>query len=259
MMKNLKFLIVVAGAALFTYSLESNIVHQLPAGFVFLTDIDPTIIESSRYYSDDNFTGHRVEGYAQPRIICTKQAAQQLKQAHEIFKKRGYNIVVYDAYRPQSAVDSFMKWSQNVRDQKMKTLYYPTIDKKDLFKLEYIHSHSGHSCGNRFDLTLIEIGKSLTPIMCSERIITNGESILFLDDNTVDMGSAFDLFHEASHHDTVLIEDSYTKKRNFLRSIMIQYGFEPYALEWWHYSLKEEPCPMKYFEFVYIDTLTNTL
>jgi zinc D-Ala-D-Ala dipeptidase len=85
----------------------------------------------------------------------------------------------------------------------------------------------------------------------------NGDEISFLDDNTVDMGSSFDLFHEISHHDSSLVDPSQNEMRNFLRTTMKKYGFEEYKYEWWHYTLKNEPYPETYFNFVFVPEEIN--
>lgn len=217
--------------------------------FVFLTDIDPTIIENVRYYGVENFLGKPVPGYTKNRIICTQQAASQLKKVQEDLKNQGFQLVVYDGYRPQKAVDAFMRWSTDSSDQQAKEQYYPNVDKKDVFTLGYVAEKSGHSRGSTFDLTLIPLSQSLKPITITKRLLKNGEEIPFLDDNTVDMGSSFDLFHIVSHHDTALIDESALQMRNLLRAIMKKHNFKDYQEEWWHYTLENEPYPNTYFDF----------
>lgn len=222
---------------------------NMPKDFVYLTDIDPTIIENVRYSTNENFMGRQVPGYASDRVICTKVAAEKLKLVNEDLKKQGYKIVVYDGYRRQRSVDAFMKWSKDAKDQVAKEYYYPTIDKRDVFKLGYISEKSGHSRGSTFDLTIIKSDQDLKPIVYSKRKLKAGEEITFLDDNTVDMGASFDLFHEASHHDNKLIAAEYSERRNFLRSVMKKHGFKEYKEEWWHYTVRDEPYPDTYFNF----------
>src|SRR5580704_7241434 len=133
---------------------------KLPEGFVFLTDTDPTIIESVRYHTTDNFLGRQVGGYQTNKIICTKDAAIQLKKANEYFQEHGFKLVVYDGYRPQIAVDEFREWGNNLNDISAKKYYYPTLEKKDLFEDGYVpQKTSEHSRGSAFDLTLIDINR----------------------------------------------------------------------------------------------------
>ncbi|KKQ33024.1 MAG: D-alanyl-D-alanine dipeptidase [candidate division TM6 bacterium GW2011_GWF2_37_49] len=222
-------------------------------GFVYLSEIDPTIIISPRYSTTENFVGKIVDGYKQPVIILTKQAAEALKQVQQEVVKDGYNLVVYDAYRPQRAVNHFMLWSTNIADQTKKSYYYPRVDKDKVFELGYVAARSGHSRGSTVDLTIIKLEKSLHPIQEIKRTLLDGFEITLLDDGTVDMGSSFDLFDEASHHQNNLIEEQFKHLRNYLMTAMIKHGFKPYAEEWWHYTLKNEPYPasedISYFDF----------
>lgn len=231
--------------------LSSNVKSAMPSDFVFLNDIDPSITIHIRYATTDNFVGRPIDGYQYVnKTVCTRQAAQALKAVQDELQQHGYKLVVYDAYRPQRASDEFMKWSQDVNDQIMKLQYYPALNKADVFKEGYVAKQSRHSGGSTFDVTIIEKGKELKPLTYSQRTIKTGQKIPFLDDATVDMGSSFDLFHPVSHHDTTLIDKSFTQKRNFLRNIMKKYGFQEYKEEWWHYTLKDEPYPRTCFNFV---------
>ncbi len=237
------------GALLLVTGCDTKLDNPLPEGFVYLTNIDPSIIEQSRYATGENFLNKSVDGYENKRIICTKEAANKLKLVHADLKLQGYKLVVYDGYRPQRAVNEFISWSKDINDQAAKPYYYPTIDKRNVFKLGYVCEKSSHSRGSTFDLTLIKINEPLKPISYSTRVIKNGEVIPILDDNTVDMGSNFDLFHEVSHHDSPLINSDQTKMRNLLRNSMKRHGFKDYQEEWWHYTLESEPYPNTYFDF----------
>jgi zinc D-Ala-D-Ala dipeptidase len=221
--------------------------------FVNLSEIDPTIIVSLRYYSHENFTGKRVTGYENPVVILTLQAAQALKQVQEDVKKNGYSIVVYDAYRPQRAVNSFSTWAQDISDQLKKTHYYPRVNKENVFDLGYIMTRSGHSRGSTIDLTLIPDGQSIHEINEQKRTLLDGFTITYLDDGTLDMGSSFDLFDVVSHYENSLIEDSYKVRRVYLKKVMEKYGFKNCAEEWWHFTLLDEPFPAdqdsSYFDF----------
>lgn len=223
---------------------------SMPKGFVFLTDIDPSIIESVRYYGHENFTGRPVPGYTINRIIMTSKAAEALKQVNESLKKKGYQLVVYDAYRPQRAVDAFIDWGKHPEDNKEQPLYYPTLQKHEIFEEGYVSPKSQHTRGSTVDLTLIPLNQSLKPIQISTRTLSNHETIPFLDDNTLDMGASFDLFHRVSHHKSILITAKQQENRDLLRSEMEKAGFQPYDTEWWHYLLKNEPFPDTYFDFV---------
>jgi len=223
-------------------------------GFVYLHEIDPTIIISLRYATNENFVGKPVDGYKKSLAIMTRQAAEALKKVQERVKKDGYSLVVYDAYRPQQAVDHFVRWSEDVNDQLKKTQYYPRVNKADVFDLGYVAKRSGHSRGSTIDLSLIKDGKSLHEIKERNRKLLDGYTIKILDDGTIDMGSSFDLFDTSSHYENNLIKDKFKKLRTYLKNVMEEFGFKNYADEWWHFTLKDEPFPTdkdeSYFNFV---------
>jgi D-alanyl-D-alanine dipeptidase len=201
--------------------------NSLPDEFVYVTDVIPTAQLEVRYFSEDNFVGMVIDGYEAPQAILTMEAAQALKKAADTLHEQGYYIKIFDAYRPQKAVDHFVRWSKDLDDTKMKEKYYPELDKSVLFELGYIAEKSGHSRGSTVDLTLVKI--------------STGEE--------VDMGSGFDFFGEISNHGTALITAEQEKNRNILRDAMVNAGFEVYPEEWWHYKLKDEPYPETYFNF----------
>jgi zinc D-Ala-D-Ala dipeptidase len=223
-------------------------------GFVYLSEVDPTIQVSVRYCSTENFVGNVVDGYTKPAIIVTNQAAQALKKVQEAVNKDGYELVVYDAYRPQRAVNHFMRWSEDKANQIKKAQYYPRVNKADVFELGYVAKRSGHSRGSTIDLTLIKRGHKVQPITEKNRTLSDGYTIKLLDDGTIDMGSSFDLFDVASHFENQLITQEYKALRVYLKGVMEKHGFKNYAEEWWHFTLKDEPYPANldssYFDFV---------
>ena len=196
------------------------------SGFVLLSDYVPGIIQEIRYFSTYNFIGERVDGYEEPIALLTKEAARALKDVANIANVQGYRLKIFDAYRPAKAVKHFVLWEIEDLDQKMKTFFYPDIDKHDLFKLGYIASKSTHSRGSTVDLTLVDMdtGKEL------------------------DMGSPFDFFDEISHPDYKDITKEQYANRMILQKLMVDGGFEPIDTEWWHFTLKNEPYPETYFE-----------
>jgi zinc D-Ala-D-Ala dipeptidase len=224
--------------------------QELPVGFVYIDDVDPSIISDLRYLTSENFVGKPLVGYKTDRPIITEQAAIALARAQLEFESDGYSIVVYDSYRPQRTVNYFVEWAKDLNDTKMKDRYYPYVPKSKLFELDYIAAKSGHSRGSTLDMTLIKLDEPIFNVTLSNRTLENGQIIPFLDDGTVDFGSSFDYFGEASHHDTPLVDKQYQDLRNYLRSVMKKNGFKDYAAEWWHYTLENEPFPDTYFNFV---------
>lgn len=200
---------------------------ELPAGFVYLSEIIPTAHVDLRYSRDNNFIGERIDGYKTSRAIMTLKAATALKKVSVELEKKGYLLLILDAYRPQKAVDQFVQWSKDSKDTKMKKQYYPLLDKRNLFKLGFISSKSGHTRGSTIDLSLVH--KSTGKV--------------------VDMGSPYDFFGDISKHGTKLISKQQTGNRNLLKNTMIKYEFKAYGKEWWHYTLINEPFPKQYFDF----------
>lgn len=201
--------------------------YTLPDGFVYVTDVIPTAQLEIRYCSEDNFVGTVIDGYEAPKAILTEEAARALKKAAYILYEKGYYIKIFDAYRPQRAVNHFIRWAQDPNDTRMKEKYYPDVDKADLFRLSYLAKRSGHSRGSTVDLTLVDV--------------STGEE--------VDMGSGFDFLGEISHHGSPLITPEQEKNRNILKDAMVEAGFKPHPKEWWHYGLIDESYPDTYFDF----------
>lgn len=240
--------LVLIGIAIY-----SNYKPQVPSGFVYIEKIDPSIKQQLRYATKQNFAGNVIPGYkATSRAILTVEAAVALHNAQKEFLQHGYSIVLYDTYRPQSSVDYFFRWVGG-ENQDMKKLYFPYIEKADIPK-GYLARKSGHTRGSTVDMSIISVKnklKAIEDIIISERTLKNGQTISYFDDGTVDMGSSFDLFHEASFFQTDLINEEAQKNRDFLEKIMRKHGFEVYSKEWWHFTLQNEPFANKYFNFIF--------
>ena len=208
--------------------LSENVAEIDASGFVSLAEAVPGVILEIRYYSTYNFVGDRIDGYEEPCALITQEAAEALKGAARDAEELGYMLKIYDAYRPQTAVDNFIEWAEDIDDTRMKAYFYPELDKSVLFDQGYIAEKSGHSRGSTVDLTLFDMrtGKD------------------------VDMGGTFDYFGERSHPDyTGDLTEAQIENRNILRDIMVKNGFRPLDTEWWHFTLNDEPYPDTYFAF----------
>lgn len=215
--------------------------YSLPDGFVYLKQVDPTIVQEVMYYGERNVIGSRIDGYKAPVVILTEKAALRLKQVQENIKKDNYSLVIYDGYRPQKSLDHFVRWRDS-DDERMKPYYYPHLTKKETFEKGYMTPTSTHSRGSTVDLTIIELGKTVNHNpKAIQRTLNDGRSIHYWQDNTVDMFSSVDLMDPASWENTTIIDDIYQTRRAYLRTKMEQFNFEPFALEWWHFRLKDEP------------------
>lgn len=220
-------------------------------GFVKLNDLDPNIQSSIRYGTSHNFIGAPIPGYLSDKsIIISEEAAKQLLKVQSTLNNDGFNLVVYDAFRPQRAVDHFIEWSKN-NNTRSKDIFYPDFSKKDLFDMGFIaEGKSTHTRGSTVDITIIEKSKMLShnpQSKCSR--LESGREIPFYDDNTVDMGGSFDLFDLVSFGNNTDITEQQQQMRLYLQEIMVNHGFEPYTQEWWHFTLKNEPFPDTYFDF----------
>ena len=214
--------------------------------FVNLAEAVPDVILEVRYYSTYNFVGTRIDGYEEPVVLLTRQAADSLRAVSDDLMKQGYRLKIYDAYRPQKGVDNFVRWAADISDTLMKPYFYPDLDKSVLFDQEYIMEKSGHTRGSTVDLTLFDM-------------VTEKE---------VDMGGTFDWFGPESHPDfcgnpetgeytgnnsksptgrSITAEQFHN--RMILREAMLRHGFKALDSEWWHFTLKNEPFPDTYFTF----------
>ena len=260
-MKQITFTLLAAVVLLFvSCNKQEEHPRELDSSlFVNITDVVPDAILEIRYYSTYNFVGTRIDGYEQPVALLLKEAADSLKAVSDDVIAQGYRLKIYDAYRPQKAVDHFVRWSQNPADTCMKRYFYPMYDKPYLFANDYIMAKSGHTRGATVDLTLFD--------MATEK--------------ELDMGGTFDWFGEESHPDfcgnpetgeylgtqTASLREGANDKtadklsayqpiteqqfrnRMILRNAMLRHGFKPLDSEWWHFTLKNEPYPDTYFEF----------
>ena len=214
--------------------------------FVTLTDAVPDAILEIRYFGTYNFVGTRIDGYLEPTALLTKQAADSLRKVSDDLVKQGYRLKIYDAYRPQKAVDHFVRWAEDIADTLMKPYFYPDLDKAVLFPQDYICLKSGHTRGSTLDLTLFD--------MATEK--------------ELDMGGTFDWFGPESHPDFCgnpktgeytgdnskspkgrSITAEQFRHRMILRRAMLAHGFKPFDTEWWHFTLRDEPFPETYFTF----------
>jgi len=218
-----RFVILIA--ILFSCKMTSQ---SLKKGFTYLSEIDSTIQSELRYITSNNFIGKPIDGYINNKVIVTTKTAFALKKVQTKLLQFGLSLKIYDAYRPQQSVDHFVRWAKVLSDTIMKKQYYPQLAKKDLFKLDYIASKSGHTRGSTVDLTIIDVN--------------SGEEL--------DMGSSYDFFGTPSHPFYSQLTKKQKSNRLLLRNLMLEAGFKPYAKEWWHFSLKKETFPNTYFNFM---------
>lgn len=182
------------------------------------------ILLDIRYAGSDNFMGRPVEGYNAPRCLLSREAANALLRARDLAAASGLSLLIYDCYRPQRAVDDFVRWAAVPGDTLTKSRYYPYLPKDSLFTLGYIAEKSGHTRGSTIDLTLARNGVAL------------------------DTGSPWDLFDPVSATADTSISKAAQRNRALLVDVMADAGFRNYSAEWWHFTLIDEPFPDTYFD-----------
>ncbi len=224
---------------------------ELPPDFVDAKRVIPDLIMEMRYFGQHNFVGARVDGYEAPRCILTKPAAEALAKVQAELKPMGFSLKVYDCFRPKRAVAHFERWARDIADTKTKAEFYPTIDKRDLFKLGYVADKSSHSRGSTVDLNIVALPAAPQPeFRLGQKLAdcTKPASQRWLD-NGLDMGTGFDCFHQRSHTANQAVPAQARANRALLKALMEKHGFVNFDLEWWHYTLAGEPFPKTYFDF----------
>lgn len=222
MKKKVLLLIIVLGFLAFTYQ------NQLPKNFVYAHDFIPDLNVELRYFGINNFVGDTIDGYQANKLIITKPTAEALKLIQKELQKQNLCLLVYDGYRPQRAVNHFIRWAKDLDDIGKKQIYYPKVKKEYLFRDGYIASRSGHSRGSTVDLTIID-ANTLLPL---------------------DMGSPYDYFGEESWVNYSNISEIQKHNRQLLQTVMLENGFRNYPKEWWHFTLRNELFPETYFDFI---------
>ena len=198
------------------------------SGFVSASHFIPDVLLDVRYHSTFNFVASRVDGYEEPLVLLTRKAAEALRNVNAEAMRMGLRLKLFDGYRPQRAVEHFVRWAKETEKTETKAVFYPDVDKRDLFSLGFIASRSGHSRGSTIDLTLFD--------MQTQR--------------DLDMGGGFDFFGELSWSEyTRTLTQEQIENRRLLREMMVRHGFRPLSEEWWHFTLIDEPYPDTYFDF----------
>lgn len=193
---------------------------------VFVDDWVPGIRWDAKYATWDNFTGRPVDGYQVNRIAGTRELCAALERVREHAASLGFGLLLWDGYRPQRATECFLRWAQQPEDGRAKQRHHPRIDRAGMFEHGYVHARSGHSRGSTVDATLFSLdGGDLTP-----------------------MGGGHDLMDAVSRHGATEITAGEAANRRVLRTVMERSGFAAYEREWWHYALRDEPFPDRYFD-----------
>jgi zinc D-Ala-D-Ala dipeptidase len=223
----------------------------LPKGFVYLREMDPTIVQDIRYAGSHNFVGRPIRGYLAAECILSVSAAHSLATVQRILAENQLSLIVWDCYRPKRAVEDFVGWSRDPAHSEMKAEFYPRTDKKRLFDLGYLARRSAHSRGSTVDLGIVPIGFSSAPPPKPSQSLQactapKGERF---EDGTIDFGTGYDCLDVLGNTSNPLVGRTALRNRQMLRSTMKAAGFRPYAREWWHFELINAPFDRDGFDF----------
>lgn len=245
------FLLIVSCLPEPAADLSNPDANKIPDTFIDIQKVIPDVLMDIRYYGIHNFLGEKVDGYLAPKCYLTREAAQALAFVQKDLQPYALTLKIYDCYRPQRAVDHFVRWATEIDNTKTRKEFYPTVDKRNLFKDGYIAERSSHSRGSTVDLTIVPLPAPQQPDYIPGQKLY--ECYLPAEkrfrDNSIDMGTGFDCFHELSHTANPNISRQQKTNRLLLKTLMEKHGFKNYDMEWWHYTLKNEPFPDTYFDF----------
>ena len=213
--------------------------ETLPGGFVYLRDIDPSIIEDIRYAGSNNFVGRPLSGYGAGECVVKRDVGRRLKAIQQELAARKLSLKMLDCYRPARAVADMMAWSQNGKETAAERRFNPALRKKDLFRLGYIATRSGHSTGAAVDLTLVGLEADNSAVFDPQKNYADctAPAEARAPEGSVDMGTGYDCCDPKGHTATTSITPTQRRRRNELVAAMARQGFVNYSKEWWHFSL----------------------
>jgi zinc D-Ala-D-Ala dipeptidase len=238
-------------AALFLAIPALGQAKELPLGFAYISEVDPTIVQDIRYAGANNFVGRPLPGYDAPECVLKRDVAEALKQVQQDLAPHKLSLKVYDCYRPARAVEAMVNWS-NKLDVKNTKSFYPRVEKARLFVLGYIAAKSAHSTGYAVDVTIVDHNDSSASTSHSSAQYgpCTGPAPERSPDNGVDMGTGFDCFDSNSHTASANLGSEQRRWRQLLVDVMSKRGFENYHREWWHfkYAVRQDE-PSHYLDF----------
>ncbi|MFD1986421.1 M15 family metallopeptidase [Mesorhizobium newzealandense] len=223
--------LMVAAVALPAYA------DALPAGFVRLADVDPSIRQDIRYAGPDDFLHRKANGYDAPVCILTEQAAKALSGIQKAIAARGLTLIVFDCYRPARAVADMGEWTREGGPPDPQ--WYPRVKRGDLIAKGYVGELSSHSRGSTVDVAITR----------TDRTSALKPACGAVDADTLDFGTGFDCFDPMSETAHPGLAGEAAANRKMLVDAMRAGGFKNYAREWWHFTLEHEPFAKQRFDF----------
>ena len=211
----------------------------LPGGFVYLRDIDPSIIQDMRYATSNNFVGKPLRGYDAGECVVKREVGLALKNIQQELARQKLSLKMFDCYRPERAVADMVAWSKNGKETQADRRFNPAFRKTDLFRLGYIATRSGHSTGAALDLTLVDLTADNSAKFDSTKAYADctAPAEARAPEGSVDMGTGYDCSDLKSHTAAPSITAAQRRSRNTLVAAMARQGFVNYSKEWWHFSL----------------------
>jgi zinc D-Ala-D-Ala dipeptidase len=211
----------------------------LPGDFVYLRDIDPSIIQDIRYAGANNFVGRPLRGYDAAECVVTRGVGLKLKAIQRDLAGRKLSLKMFDCYRPARAVADMVAWSQNGKETAAERRFNPAFTKRDLFRLGYIADHSQHSTGAALDLTLVDLSADNSATFDPHKAYADctAAASARAPEGSIDMGTGYDCSDGKAHTASTTISPAQRRWRRELVAAMARQGFVNYSKEWWHFSL----------------------
>ena len=166
---------------------------------VELIEVDRTLRLDIRYASADNFLGRPV--YKEARAFLQRPAAAALVRVNRTLRKKGYGLLIFDAYRPWSVTKLF--WDAT------------PADKKEFVADPSQGSRHNRGCAVDLSLFYLKTGKEAR------------------------MPGVYDEMTERSHINYSGGNEGPRRLRDLLKTAMEAEGFAVYEPEWWHYDYKD--------------------
>ncbi len=163
-------------------------------GLVMVSDYDDSIAIDLRYATNNNFTEKVV--YNADICALQKGTLNKLIAANNDFKKLGYRIKIWDAYRPVEVQEYF--W-ELVKDRRY-------------IASPYVNG-SRHNRGAAVDITLVDA-----------------------KGNELEMPTGFDEFNPSAHRNNTSTSKNARFNASLLTEIMVKHGFAKIETEWWHFD-----------------------
>ena len=214
-------------------------VQVLPGGFVYLHDIDPSIMQDMRYASSNNFIGRPLAGYLAAECIVKREVGSRLKAIQRELLTRRLSLKMFDCYRPTRAVADMVRWSRDRRETRRDRRFSPAFRKQDLFRRGYIASPSRHSTGAALDLTLVDLTADNSALFDPDATYADctASAQARAPEGSIDMGTGYDCTDPKGHTAARSITPEQRRWRTELVAAMKRQGFVNYSKEWWHFSL----------------------